>query len=180
MIYTQFLLLQLLAQPAIQHIKCVRRLIIRNHVSSTEDAQECESTVLCSAELTTLFASCSRVPFCIIGCCEFFTTTPRQLQGPCLVAEPIADKVSISSVNQYPDTIFKNRRHFINIRPHPVTGKLYTNKLERTHTYPKGTYVKLEIDLHVTAFIFPDLSANSLLDIFPVQVFLNALQNLVA
>ena len=77
---------------------------------------------------------------------------PLQSLGPTLVSEPVADKVSIASVNQDLEILEKSGNEAV-VRLHPVT-------LEQ----------EVSVDIEIARIIAADFDAELFLDILPVEV----------
>lgn len=85
-----------------------------------------------------------------LGVAEILLARPLKLVGPCLVTEPVADKVGITSIDENGDLV-KNVGDELVVRLHPVASK-----------------EEVSVDVHVAAVVAADLNTKSLLDLFAV------------
>lgn len=87
-----------------------------------------------------------------VGVAEVLLARPLKLIGPGLVSEPVADEVSIASVDKNGDLV-QNVGDELVVRLHPVTSE-----------------EEVSVDVHVAAVVAADLGTEGLLDFFAVQV----------
>merc|ERR1711977_26654 len=126
--------------PSVEEIQRCLWLIHGNHVTSTEDLKEGEvAAVLDLAVLVTTVKL------------DVLLSWPLKCLGPGLVTEPVADEISITSVDQDWD-LLKNAWYETVEWLHPVT-------LEK----------EVSVDIEVAAVIAADLNAKLLLNIGLVQ-----------
>jgi hypothetical protein len=97
-----------------------------------------------------------------LGVAEILLARPLELVGPCLVTEPVADEVGITSIDENGDLV-KNVGDELVVGLHPVTSK-----------------EEVSVDVHVAAVVAADLNTKSLLDLFAVQVVGDVTQARVA
>jgi hypothetical protein len=138
----------LTAEPAVEEVRRCLGLVHGNHVASTVDLHEGE--VAAGLDLAVLLAGVlKRLE---VSMAEILLARPLKLIGPGLVSEPVADEVSITSVDKNGDLV-ENIGDELVVGLHPVTGK-----------------EEVSVDVHVAAVVAADLGTESLLDLFTVQV----------
>merc|ERR1712093_802583 len=146
--FQRYNLEQLSTNPSVEEIQRCLWLIHGNHVTSTEDPKEGEvAAVLDLAVLVTTV----KLDVLDIGLVEVLLSWPLKCLGPGLVTEPVADEISITSVDQDWD-LLKNAWYETVEWLHPVT-------LEK----------EVSVDIEVAAVIAADLNAKLLLNIGLVQ-----------
>ena len=155
-------LLQGARHPAVEEVERSLGLVIRRHVASLEDLEEgqiarrLESTVLLG---TLAGADLDRAE---LSLGEVLVARPLELVGPSLVAEPVADEVGVTSIDE-DRNLLQDLRHKSEIRLHPVA-------LEQ----------EVAVNVKVAAVISVDLGAEGLHDVGLVQPLGDVLELVIA
>lgn len=145
-----FCLEPLSSQPAVEEVDGRFRLVHGHHVTCTVDLHEGEvATGLDLAVFLRVPVNLERLNLSLL---ETLLARPLESVGPSLVAEPVADEVGITSINQDRDLLQDAGNHMM-VRLHPVTGKK-----------------EVAVDVHVAAVIAINFSTKSFLDIILVKV----------
>mmetsp|Transcript_32122 Transcript_32122/g.80828 ORF Transcript_32122/g.80828 Transcript_32122/m.80828 type:complete len:245 (+) Transcript_32122:154-888(+) len=122
---------RLVGEEAIEQGQGSGGLVHRHHVAGLVHLQEGKAAAALlgggSASHTTGHGGsvCIRcvVPSMVRLSIEGCVATPGQSLGPCLVTDPIADKIYITSVDHYAHAAFKHGLKYLLVVAHPVTGK---------------------------------------------------------
>lgn len=128
-------------------------------MSSTKDTSECEVTT--ALEGTSL-VSTLQLEILGLGGIEILLARPFKSISPCLVSEPVADEISITSIDQDWDLLEDTWYQTVE-RLHPVT-------LEE----------EVSVDIEVAAVIAADFNTEFLLHIGLVQELANPAKGRVA
>lgn len=80
---------------------------INYHVATTKGSEESEVATLDGTDFTSFLITKVRIPNLILGSLEFLLSRPGKFESPSLVAHPVADEVSITSINENAKTIFQ-------------------------------------------------------------------------
>jgi len=138
------------AKPSVKEIQRSLWLIHGYHVTGTEDLEEREvATVL---DLT-IFVTVVKFDVLDLSLVESLLSWPLKSIGPSLVAEPVADEVGITSVDQDWDLLDNS----------------WYKTVEWLH--PIALEEKVSVDIEVAAVIAADLNTELSLDIRLVQEF---------
>ena len=109
------------SDPAVEELQTGLGLVHGNHVASAIETHEGEVSMrLDLADLLTLALLIDDLDILQRGRGVFFLLGPFQSLGPGLVAQPVADEVGITSVDQDGD-LFQKAGHQTVVRFHPVT-----------------------------------------------------------
>lgn len=154
------LLEPLTAQPPVEEVKRVLGLIHGHHVASLVDLHEGE--VSGGLDLAVLLVSLGKREVLQLGLVEAFLAGPLKSLGPSLVAEPVADEVGITSIDEDRDLLEDTGNKTME-GLHPVT-------LEEEVT----------VDIEVAAVIALNLNAKSIHDILLVEVVADPAESAVA
>lgn len=129
-------------------------------MSRTIDLHERE--VAAGLDLAVLLLGFTKVEVLDIGTVELLLARPLQSLSPGLVAEPVADKVGITGVDQDGDLL----------------EDLGNKAVERLH--PVTLEEEVAVDVKVAAVIAIDLSTNGVANLLLVQVFADPAESAVA
>jgi hypothetical protein len=106
------------AQPPVHHLERRLRLVKWHHVSTSMNLQESEVAV--RLDLTNLLAIAVNLEVLHLGLLELLLTGPLKCLSPGLVAEPVADVVGITSVDEDWD-LLENTGNNAVVWLHPVS-----------------------------------------------------------
>ena len=146
----RLLLEPLTAQPPVEEVKRVLGLVHGHHVASLVDLHEGE--VSGGLDLAVLLISLGNRKVLELGLVEALLAGPLESLAPSLVAEPVADEVGITGIDQDRDLLEDTGDETVE-RLHPVT-------LEE----------EVAVDIKVAAVIALNLDTESIHDILLVQV----------
>merc|ERR1719284_374204 len=111
--------LQSVGDELVHQLQGDLRLIHWHHMATIVDAQKRE--IAQSLGLSNGSSNLSiHLPFDRLCAREFLLSFPRQRQRPCLIPQPVTDKVQISGVDESADTILNRTHNFLLIILHPV------------------------------------------------------------
>lgn len=129
-------------------------------MSGLKDAEEAK--VFKRAELTKGFLGNLGGPGRVLGSIESSLALPVKVESPGLVSFPVANIVSVSSVDQHANSGLEQRGEVSNIWLHPVSSE-----------------EELEIDVHLTGLVFL-VDSKGLLSVGLVEESVNVLDNVIA
>mmetsp|Transcript_3707 Transcript_3707/g.9359 ORF Transcript_3707/g.9359 Transcript_3707/m.9359 type:complete len:341 (+) Transcript_3707:215-1237(+) len=115
---------KLACHEVIEHLEARRWLVHWHHVARIEDAQESEA--LCTPDFAgvhSLALFVGRLPFEIWGIVERGFAWPVHLEGPRFVAQPVADEILVSGVDENANPIAEHIGQLLLIVLHPVTAE---------------------------------------------------------
>lgn len=154
------LLEPLTAQPPVEEVKRVLGLIHWHHVAGLVDLHECE--VSGGLDLAVLLVSLGKREVLELGLVEALLAGPLKSLAPSLVAEPVANEVGITGIDEDGD-LLEDAGDEAMEGLHPVT-------LEE----------EVAVDIKVAALIALNLDAESVHDILLVQVVADPAKSAVA
>jgi hypothetical protein len=150
----------LAGQPPVEHVQASFGLVVGHHVASSVETHEGQvAGALDGADLAAVRKELEVLERRLL---VVLVARPLELVGPSQVAEPVADEVGITGVDQDGD-LLENARNKAVEGLHPVT-------LEQ----------EVAVDVHVARSVVADLSAESLHDVGTVEVLLDPLELVVA
>jgi hypothetical protein len=133
--------------------------VIYVHVTCTKDLEEGEVSAVLNL---SILVAVIKLDVLDAGLVEVLLTRPLESLSPGLVSEPVADEVSITSIDQDWD-LLENAWHKAVERLHPVTLKQ-----------------EVSVDIKVAAVVAADFNAELLLDFFLVQIFADITKSRIA
>ena len=147
-------------QPPVEHVQAGLGLVVRNHVAG--GVQTHEGKVAGALDGANLAVIAEKLKVVERRLLVVLVAGPLKGVGPGKVAEPVADEVGVTSVDQDGD-LLENAGDETVEGLHPVT-------LEE----------EVAVDVHVARVVLADLGTKSLHDIGAVQVLLDPLKLVVA
>ena len=148
------------SQPPLDHVGRRRGLVIRHHVAAGMKPHEGE--VAARLDLTNLLAVAAEEEILGLGLLVVFLTGPLKSLSPGLVAEPVADVIGVTSVDENGNLLEETRNDAV-VGLHPVA-------LEK----------EVAVDVEVAAVVRADLDAEGLHDFGPVEVLADPIDLIVA
>lgn len=156
---SNLLLEPLTVQPAVEEVQGRLRLVVRHHVAGLVDAHEREvaggldgAVALLLKESIGDRAAASELQSLSLGLVESILAVPLKSLSPGLVAEPVADEVSIAGVDQDRD----------------LGQDIGQKAVEGLH--PVTLEQEVAVNIEVAAVVVVDFGADGLLHIITVQV----------
>ena len=156
----RLLLEPLTAQPPVEEVKRVLGLVHGDHVASLVDLHEGE--VSGGLDLSVLLVSLGEREVLELGLVEALLAGPLKSLGPSLVAEPVADEVGITGIDEDGDFLEDTGDETVE-GLHPVT-------LEE----------EVAVDIEVAAVVAVNFDTEGVHDILLVQVIANPTKSAVA
>jgi len=147
-------------QPPVEHIKRRLRLVVWDHVATSVELQE--GKVAAGLDLTNSLAIAIELEVLHLGLVVGLGTRPLKRLSPSLVTEPVADVVSITSVDEYRDLLEDTR----------------DNAVEGLH--PVALKKEVAVDIKVAGLVVGDLSTDSLHNLLVIEVCLYPVKLIVA
>src|ERR1700742_3924196 len=108
----------LLSQPSVEELQACFGLVERNHVTACMDSHECEVSM--RLDFANLSSIAVQAEVLHLGRGEFVVVRIFKRLSPCLVAEPVANEVCITSVDKNRDLLNDSRNQSME-GLHPVT-----------------------------------------------------------
>ena len=147
-------------QPPVEHLEGGLGLVVGDHVAT--GVQPHEGEVTARLDLTDLLAVAIDLEVLHRGVLEALLARPLQSLGPGLVAEPVADVVGVTGVDEDGDLLEDAGNDAVE-GLHPVTAK-----------------EEVTVDVEVAGFVVADLSADGLHDLLLVEEALYPVKLIVA
>lgn len=154
--------LQVARQPAVQKIERRLGLVKGRHVSGLEDLEEGQVAVRLQPAVVFAILAGGNLDSLALSFLEALVAGPLELVGPSPVTEPVADEVSIASIDEDRDLV-ENLGDQSEVRLHPIT-------LEQ----------EVAVNVKVAAVVLVNLGAESLHDFGLVQPLRNVLEFVIA
>jgi hypothetical protein len=159
----QGVLSPLASNPAVEELKTGLWLVHGHHVATSIQTHEGEvARGLDLSNCLTLVLLINDLKILELGSGILFVATPFKSISPGLVAKPVANEVSITSIDQYWDFFEKARNELV----------------EWFH--PVAVEKEVAVDVKVAGVKVVDFSSNSLLNLGFIEVFANELKTRVA
>ena len=150
----------LATDPPVEHVQASLRLVVGHHVASSVNTHE--GQVAGALDGTNLAAVRKERKVLERRLLVVLVAGPLKLVGPGQVAEPVADEVGVTGVDQ--------------------DGNLRENAGNKTveGLHPVTLEQEVAVDVHVAGGVVADLSAKGLHDVGTVEVLLNPVELVVA